>query len=113
MTLSASGTKVLLDAGVEDSLVLDSGVHQFSFQYQLPTNLPSTFSGVYGSVTYVAKVTLSSHDLLTPHREFSLVQFLDRLDRRGYMTDDSAEVLLQSFLQGPLQQHSVKLENLV
>ena len=69
MTWSASGTKTLLDCGVEDSLELKSGVHQFTFQYQLPTNLPSTFAGVYGSVTYVAKVTVSSLTIPSPETE--------------------------------------------
>ena len=54
---------------MEDSLELKSGVHQFTFQYQLPTNLPSTFAGVYGSVTYVAKVTVSSLTIPSPETE--------------------------------------------
>lgn len=55
-------TKTLLDAGSDDSIDFSRGVHQFSFQYQLPANLPSTFSGVYGSVSYVAKVVLNAED---------------------------------------------------
>ncbi|KAK7493629.1 hypothetical protein BaRGS_00015141 [Batillaria attramentaria] len=56
------GSKLLLDSGVEDSLLMDRGVHEFTFQYLLPTNLPSSFAGVYGSVTYVAKVVLEPED---------------------------------------------------
>ncbi|KAK7101602.1 arrestin domain-containing protein 3-like [Littorina saxatilis] len=56
------GSKILLDAGVDDSVELQRGIHEFTFEYQLPSNLPSTFSGVYGSVTYVAKCVLHPED---------------------------------------------------
>ncbi|KAL8566160.1 hypothetical protein ACOMHN_041315 [Nucella lapillus] len=56
------GSKLLLDSGAEESIELSRGTHQFMFQYQLPSHLPSTFSGIYGSVTYVAKVVLSPED---------------------------------------------------
>ncbi|ESO98521.1 hypothetical protein LOTGIDRAFT_174207 [Lottia gigantea] len=39
-------------------VTLAKGAHEFHFTYQLPTNLPSSYNGVYGSVTYTAKITL-------------------------------------------------------
>lgn len=56
------GSKLLLDSGVEDSMLLERGVHEFTFQYLLPSNLPSSFAGIYGSVTYLAKVVLDPED---------------------------------------------------
>ncbi|KAK0064254.1 arrestin domain-containing protein 1 [Biomphalaria pfeifferi] len=54
--------KPLLDIGYDSYVDLPSGLHQFGFRYQLPTNLPSTFNGVYGQVTYIAKVKLECED---------------------------------------------------
>ncbi|XP_061169626.1 arrestin domain-containing protein 4-like [Saccostrea echinata] len=36
----------------------DKGQHQFPFEYLLPNNLPSSFIGKYGSVTYVLKAVI-------------------------------------------------------
>ena len=36
--------------------------------------------------------------------QFSSVQLFDRLDRRGDIRDDSAEILFQSFLQEQVEQ---------
>ncbi|XP_048775151.1 arrestin domain-containing protein 2-like [Ostrea edulis] len=36
----------------------DKGCHQFPFDYLLPNNLPSSFIGKYGSVTYVLKAAI-------------------------------------------------------
>ncbi|GFO15510.1 arrestin domain-containing protein 4-like [Plakobranchus ocellatus] len=55
-------SKPLLDPGYDQMVPLGQGLHQFSFKYQLPTDLPSTFNGVYGQVTYLAKVLLDCED---------------------------------------------------
>ncbi|RUS87427.1 hypothetical protein EGW08_004802 [Elysia chlorotica] len=55
-------SKPLLDTGYQETVSLDQGLHQFGFNYQLPTELPSTFNGVYGQVTYLAKVLLDCED---------------------------------------------------
>lgn len=47
------------DRGLSDPLVLDKGSHRFSFEYQLPDNLPSSFIGKFGSVTYVLKAIVN------------------------------------------------------
>ena len=49
-------SKPLLDTGYQQVVSLGQGLHQFRFHYQLPTELPSTFNGVYGQITYLAKV---------------------------------------------------------
>ncbi|CAL1532967.1 unnamed protein product [Lymnaea stagnalis] len=54
--------KHLLDIGYDNAIELPRGLHQFGFKYQLPTNLPSTFNGVYGQITYIAKVKLDCED---------------------------------------------------
>ncbi|KAH9494689.1 hypothetical protein Btru_020236 [Bulinus truncatus] len=54
--------KPLLDIGFDNFVDLPGGLHQFGFRYQLPTDLPSTFNGVYGQVTYIAKVKLECGD---------------------------------------------------
>ncbi|XP_059150416.1 arrestin domain-containing protein 1-like [Physella acuta] len=55
-------SKPLLDIGLDRSVELPRGLHQFGFKYQLPTSLPSTFNGVYGQVTYIAKVKFECED---------------------------------------------------
>ncbi|XP_067684255.1 arrestin domain-containing protein 2-like [Haliotis asinina] len=52
-------SKSLLD-GVFKSLNLGRGTHEFTFNHPLPETLPSSFRGVYGSVTYVMKVELEA-----------------------------------------------------
>ncbi|OWF34579.1 arrestin domain-containing protein 4-like [Mizuhopecten yessoensis] len=37
--------------------MLEKGNHQFDFEYRLPDNLPSSFIGKFGSVTYVFKAS--------------------------------------------------------
>ena len=37
---------------------LNHGHHEFPFEYNLPDNIPSSFIGKYGSVTYILKVTV-------------------------------------------------------
>lgn len=54
--MSRAGVIKMVDAGADHPLLLDRGVHEFTFYYQLPPDLPSTYSGIYGSVSYVAKV---------------------------------------------------------
>lgn len=39
-------------------LALQKGKHKFPLEYTLPENLPSSFIGKFGSVTYVVKATL-------------------------------------------------------
>lgn len=39
-------------------LALQKGKHKFPLEYMLPGNLPSSFIGKFGSVTYVVKATL-------------------------------------------------------
>ncbi|CAH1787862.1 unnamed protein product [Owenia fusiformis] len=41
-----------------ESMVLDEGNHAFPFEYELPANIPSSFIGKYGSITYVVRATL-------------------------------------------------------
>ena len=47
----------------------------------------------------VRNISMFIYDNAMRNFRFSSVQFLDRLDRRGDMRDDSAEILFQSFLQ--------------
>ncbi|BFZ08115.1 hypothetical protein BsWGS_11154 [Bradybaena similaris] len=54
--------KPLLDIGYDSSTELKPGLHQFGFKYLLPSDIPSTFNGIYGQVTYLAKVKLDCED---------------------------------------------------
>uniref|UniRef100_A0A0B7A003 Arrestin C-terminal-like domain-containing protein n=1 Tax=Arion vulgaris TaxID=1028688 RepID=A0A0B7A003_9EUPU len=54
--------KPLLDIGYDNSIDLQGGLHQFGFKYQLPSDIPSTFNGIYGQVTYLAKVKVDCED---------------------------------------------------
>ena len=56
------GSKILLDSGFGGTINLGKGAHEFSFNYLLPTNLPSSFQGVYGSVIYLLKVVVQPED---------------------------------------------------
>lgn len=47
------------DRRSKDSLILVKGQHKFPFEYQLPNNLPSSFIGKFGSVTYVLKAIVN------------------------------------------------------
>lgn len=47
------------DRRSKDPLVLVKGEHKFPFEYQLPGNLPSSFIGKFGSVTYVLKAIVN------------------------------------------------------
>ena len=42
----------------DDSVTLEAGEHNYPLEYQLPLNLPSSFIGKFGSITYVVKATL-------------------------------------------------------
>ncbi|XP_064648968.1 arrestin domain-containing protein 17-like [Lineus longissimus] len=61
-----------------EKMVLPSGWHEFSFSYELPLELPSSFIGKFGSVTYVVKasaedgktVTISSEPFLIANKDF-------------------------------------------
>lgn len=60
--------KPLLDIGYDSSTELKPGLHQFGFKFLLPSDIPSTFNGVYGQITYLAKVNaVFSGKLRTNH----------------------------------------------
>lgn len=42
----------------EDTLTIEKGAHRYPMEYTLPANLPSSFIGKFGSITYVVKATL-------------------------------------------------------
>ena len=48
----------LVQAPPQQTITLEKGKHQFPLEYELPTHLPSSFIGKYGSITYVVKATL-------------------------------------------------------
>ncbi|GAB1607018.1 arrestin domain-containing protein 1-like [Argonauta hians] len=52
-------SKMILDMKNTEPLSLKAGPHDFPFDYQLPNNLPSSFIGKYGNVTYVLKAIVS------------------------------------------------------
>ncbi|CAG5121223.1 unnamed protein product [Candidula unifasciata] len=54
--------KRLLDVGYDNAIELKPGLHQFGFKYLLPSDIPSSFTGIYGQVTYLAKVKLDCED---------------------------------------------------
>ena len=41
-----------------EATYFDVGFHKFHFEYQLPDNIPSSFIGKFGSVTYILKATV-------------------------------------------------------
>ncbi len=47
----------LVNAG-DSSIKLEKGEYTYPLEYQLPDNLPSSFIGKFGSITYVVKATL-------------------------------------------------------
>lgn len=51
-------THVVEDRNQMEPLTISSGNHKFPFEYQLPDNLPSSFIGKFGSVTYVLKASV-------------------------------------------------------
>jgi hypothetical protein len=51
-------TQNLVQAETGESLSLEKGKHRFPLEYTLPLNLPSSFIGKFGSITYVVKATL-------------------------------------------------------
>lgn len=51
-------TQNLLTAPPGESQTLEKGRHKFAIEYVLPANLPSSFIGKFGSITYVVKATL-------------------------------------------------------
>ncbi|XP_013409375.1 arrestin domain-containing protein 4 isoform X1 [Lingula anatina] len=50
--------KKLIASSPNNRRQLEKGTHDFPFQYELPSNIPSSFIGKQGSVTYVVKATL-------------------------------------------------------
>lgn len=51
-------SKLIFDTRNTKPLNLNDGTHQFPFEYQLPNNLPSSYIGKYGNVTYVLKAII-------------------------------------------------------
>ncbi|XP_076455115.1 arrestin domain-containing protein 4-like [Babylonia areolata] len=52
-------SKVVLDTKDSQPHNLDPGYHEFSFEYLLPENLPSSYIGKFGNVTYTMKATVA------------------------------------------------------
>ena len=51
-------TQTIAQAENGQLMTLDRGTHRFPMEYLLPENLPSSFIGKHGSITYVVKATL-------------------------------------------------------
>lgn len=51
--------KTVVDMTSQDPLSLPRGIHEFSFDYLLPENIPSSYIGKYGNVTYTMRATVS------------------------------------------------------
>ncbi|KAK6177173.1 hypothetical protein SNE40_015329 [Patella caerulea] len=56
------GGKKVVEEHNGRALSLGRGAHEYPFQYQLPTDIPSSFNGVYGNITYLTKVSLECED---------------------------------------------------
>ncbi|KAL8569594.1 hypothetical protein ACOMHN_044732 [Nucella lapillus] len=52
-------SKLVLDTRDSQPRNLDPGYHEFSFEYLLPENLPSSYIGKFGNVTYTMKATVT------------------------------------------------------
>ncbi|XP_033732301.1 arrestin domain-containing protein 4-like [Pecten maximus] len=50
-----NATHIVEESRNPEPIILEKGTHQFEFEYRLPDNLPSSFIGKFGSVTYVFK----------------------------------------------------------
>ncbi|XP_041370744.1 arrestin domain-containing protein 4-like [Gigantopelta aegis] len=50
-------SKVIVDTKDTKPLSIIKGRHEFPFEYQLPENLPSSYIGKFGSITYLLKAT--------------------------------------------------------
>ncbi|XP_060079036.1 arrestin domain-containing protein 4-like [Ylistrum balloti] len=50
-----NATHIVEESRDKEPIMLDKGSHSFDFEYRLPDNLPSSFIGKFGSVTYVFK----------------------------------------------------------
>ena len=63
-------------------VTLDEGRHRFPLNYQLPENLPSSFIGKFGSITYVVKAMLKEDKRFGPSTVITSEPFLvlKRLD---------------------------------
>lgn len=42
--------------GVDDEVTLEAGKHNFDFQFDIPSNCPSSFEGRHGRIRYMVKV---------------------------------------------------------
>ncbi|KAK7495732.1 hypothetical protein BaRGS_00012952 [Batillaria attramentaria] len=51
-------SKVILDTRQLEPRNLQPGLHEFPFEYQLSDNLPSSYIGKFGNVTYTMKATV-------------------------------------------------------
>lgn len=84
----------------DDKLVtLDEGRHRFPLNYELPDNLPSSFIGKFGSITYVVKAVLKEDKRFGPSTMITSEPFLvlKRLD-----------ILSDAELQKPVTETSEK-----
>lgn len=50
-------TQIVYDSS-RGSNFLEAGFHTFPFSYELPENIPSSFIGKFGSITYILKATV-------------------------------------------------------
>ena len=53
-----NASKVIFETTNQRPRILDQGFHDFPFEYQLPEDIPSSFIGKYGSVTYILKAVV-------------------------------------------------------
>lgn len=53
---------IIVEHSHPNLLVLNKGHHEFPFEYHLPENIPSSFIGKFGSVTYVIKGTANGQN---------------------------------------------------
>lgn len=67
-------------------VTLDEGRHRFPLNYQLPDNLPSSFIGKFGSITYVVKAVLKEDKRFGPSTVITSEPFLV-LKRLDIMSD--------------------------
>lgn len=53
--------KAVVDNTNFEPLKLNAGTHDFAFDYLLPENVPSSYIGKYGNVTYTMKVSVTTN----------------------------------------------------
>ena len=88
-------SKVIVDTKDKKPLSLNKGKHEFPFEYQLPENLPSSYIGKFGSITYLMKAT--THGSRTSDQAITSEPFL--VLRRS---------ILPSYVDNPLTMENEK-----